>query len=100
MLNAVIDISHHNGTHIDFGKAKNDGIVGIIHKATQGQSGTDPMYNANRTKTQAAGLLWGAYHFATGSNGLTQAQHFLTVVGNDPKVLLVLDFEPNPTGQV
>jgi len=34
----------------------------------------------------------------TGNDGLKQAQHFLDVVGNDPGTLLVLDFEPNPTG--
>jgi GH25 family lysozyme M1 (1,4-beta-N-acetylmuramidase) len=49
-------------------------------------------------KAKDAGLLWGAYHFGTGSDGLKQAQHFLDVVGNDPGTLLVLDFEPNPTG--
>jgi lysozyme len=96
-LNVVIDISHHNG-NVNLNKAKEDGIVGVIQKATQGQSGSDPTYNTNRTKAENAGLLWGAYHFATGSDGVKQAENFLSVVGDNKDVLLVLDFEPNPTG--
>src|SRR5450631_21316 len=37
-FNAVIDISHHNGT-IDFAKVGKAGIRGVIQKATQGQRG-------------------------------------------------------------
>lgn len=96
-LNAVVDISHHNG-NVNFAKAKDAGIIGVIQKATQGQSNVDPTYKTNKIKALNAGLLWGAYHFATGSDGLKQADNFLSVVGNDPKTLLVLDFEPNLTG--
>jgi lysozyme len=97
-INAVIDISHHNGTKLDFDKAKADGIIGVIHKASQGASGGDPMYDANRKKAEKAGLLWGAYHFATGSDGVTQAENFLARIGKTKNVLMVLDFEPNLTG--
>src|SRR5262249_3660704 len=96
-LNVVVDISHHNG-NVNLAKAKADGILGVIQKATQGQSFKDPTYQRNRQKAKDAGVLWGAYHFGSGSDGLMQAQHFLDVVGNDPGTLLVLDFEPNPTG--
>lgn len=96
-LNVVVDISHHNG-NVNFAKAKADGIIGVIQKASQGQGNVDPTYKTNKTKATAAGLLWGAYHFATGSDGVKQANHFLSVVGDDAKALLVLDFEPNPTG--
>ena len=96
-LNVIVDTSHHNG-NVNFNKAKDDGILGVIQKATQGQAGVDPTYKTNHTKAVNAGLLWGAYHFGTGSDGLKQAEHFLDVVGDDPKILLVLDLEPNPTG--
>ena len=96
-LNAVVDISHHNG-NIDLQQAKGDGIIGVIHKATQGLTGLDPMYQTNRAKAAAAGLLWGAYHFATGGDGVEQAQHLLQVVGTTNNILLVLDFEQNPSG--
>ena len=97
-INAVIDISHHNGGRLDFAKARADGILGVIQKASQGQGYVDPTYRANRTKARAAGLLWGAYHFATGSDGVKQAVHFLDTVGDLTDTLLVLDFEPNPSG--
>ena len=97
ILNAVVDISHHNG-NVNLVKAKTDGILGVIQKATQGQSGKDPTFKTNRTKAIDAGVMFGAYHFATGSDGLKQAQHFLEVVDSFDNTLLVLDFEPNPTG--
>jgi lysozyme len=96
-LNVVVDISHHNG-NVNLTKARDAGIIGVIQKATQGQANVDPTYKTHRTKATNAGVLWGAYHFGTGSEGLKQAEHFLDVVGDDPKTLLVLDFEPNPTG--
>ena len=34
-INVVVDLSHHNET-VDFAKMKAAGIVGVIHKATQG----------------------------------------------------------------
>jgi len=98
IINAVIDISHHNGNVVNFNKARDDGIIGVIQKASQGQTGRDPTYKSNRKKAVDAGLLWGAYHFATGSDGLRQADNFLEAVGDPAHMLLVLDFEPNPTG--
>jgi lysozyme len=34
-INAVIDLPHHNET-VDFEQFKGAGVVGVIHKATQG----------------------------------------------------------------
>jgi GH25 family lysozyme M1 (1,4-beta-N-acetylmuramidase) len=96
-INVVVDISHHNG-NVNLGQAKAAGIVGVLQKASQGQTAVDPTYKTNRTKAKKAGLLWGAYHFGTGSDGVQQAVNFLQVVGDDPDALLVLDFENNPTG--
>lgn len=76
MINAVVDISHHNG-NVNLAQAKSDGLIGVIQKATQGRSNIDPTYKTNRKK---AGLLWGAYHFGTGSDGVKQADHFLNTV--------------------
>jgi lysozyme len=94
-LNAVIDISHHNGAGLDFAKAKADGIIGVIHKASQGLTLGDAMYAANRAKVAKAGLLWGAYHFGTDDDGVKQATAFLAKVGDPKDVLMVLEFEPN-----
>ncbi|MGO7769826.1 glycoside hydrolase family 25 protein [Rhizobium ruizarguesonis] len=98
MLNAVIDISHHNGSRLDFEKARKAGVIGVIQKATQGEGYVDPTFKTNRARVKSAGLLFGAYHFGTGANGVSQAQHFLDVIGDLNETLLVLDYEDNPTG--
>jgi lysozyme len=95
--NVVIDLSHHN-QGLDFSQIRNAGILGIIHKATQGTMYADPTYAAHRTAARAQGLLWGAYAFGTGADGVEQAQHFLDVVQPDGQTLLALDFEANPHG--
>jgi lysozyme len=93
-INVVIDISHHNG-NVDLARAKQDGIVGVIHKATQGTGMFDNKYQLNRQNAQAAGLLWGAYHFGTKADGAAQADFFLSKANADDQTLLVLDYEPN-----
>lgn len=97
-LNAIIDLSHHNGSNVDLSAAKADGIVGVIHKATQGTQYSDPLYSLNKTKAATVGLLWGAYHFGVGADGVEQADFFLTTVQPDATTLLVLDFEANVAG--
>jgi lysozyme len=96
-LNVVIDLSHFNNV-TDFNAVKSAGIVGVIHKATEGTNYTDPKYQTHRSQALAAGLWWGAYHFGTGDDGWMQAEYFLSVVNPGPTDLLVLDFEQNTTG--
>jgi lysozyme len=93
-INVVVDLSHHNG-NVDLTKAKAAGIVGVIHKATQGTTMTDNKYQTNREKAETAGLLWGAYHFGTKGDGKAQADFFLSKANPDEQTLLVLDYEPN-----
>ncbi|HEY0139796.1 MAG TPA: glycoside hydrolase family 25 protein [Thermoanaerobaculia bacterium] len=98
MIDVVIDISHFQGSP-DFGTVASSGIVGVIHKATQGTGSTDATYASAKTSALAAGLLWGAYHFGTGaSSGADQADYFLNVVKPQPHDLIAVDFEPNPSG--
>lgn len=96
-LNAMIDTSHWD-RDVDFEAVAQSGVLGVIQKATQGQLDVDPTYATNRVKATQAGLLWGAYHFGTGDDGVRQAEHFLSVVDDPDNVLLALDFEQNPTG--
>lgn len=99
MLDIVLDISHHNGLHLDFAKAKESGIQAVFHKATQGIRYFDPRFTENRQAILAAGLLFGSYHFGTGSaTGKDQADYFLESVLEG--ALMALDFEPNPQGPV
>ena len=94
MLNNVIDISHYNNV-TSFQEVKNNGIVGVFNKATQGTTGVDATYHSRRQRALDAGLLWGAYHFGTKGNVEEQAAHFLDTVNPTATDLLVLDFEPN-----
>jgi lysozyme len=96
MLNAVIDISHHN-TVTDFRAASAAGIRGIMHKATQGTTYVDPTLKSNRERIRDAGLFFGAYHFGVAGDASAQADYFLSAtMGTAP--LLVLDLEGNPQG--
>ncbi|MGP0093065.1 MAG: glycoside hydrolase family 25 protein [Xanthobacteraceae bacterium] len=90
----VIDIYHGDVVN-DFARAKAYGIVGVIHKASQGQSlgGVDRAYATRRKLAAAAGLLWGAYHFMDLSDPEGQAQHFLSVADPDDRTLIALDWE-------
>lgn len=97
MLEAVFDISHWNGQTLGFNAAKMAGMLGVIHKGTQGVGYVDPMLASNRAKARAAGLLTGIYHFGSGvAAGADQAAFALDYA--QPGDLVVLDFERNPTG--
>ena len=52
-LNVVIDLSHFNEVS-DFNLVKADGIVGVIHKATEGIDYIDPRYFTRRRDALAA----------------------------------------------
>lgn len=92
----AVDISHHNVVAPNgFVLAKNAGLVGVIHKATQGLGYADPMYAKRRKAATDAGLLWGAYHFNTGDPVSVQVQHFLDVAQPDARTMMVLDYEDN-----
>ena len=97
MLNSVVDISHHNG-NVNLKRAAEAGILGVIQKATQGEQYIDPTFKRNRARAGDAGLWFGAYHFGTGANGVSQARHFLSATAPDESTLVVLDFEDNPAG--
>lgn len=94
MTDAIIDLSHFN-SNPDFTLAKNAGILGVIHKATQGATFVDPTYLPHRQAATAAGQHWGAYHFADNTDAAAQADFFLETAGSLP--VLALDFEQNMT---
>lgn len=95
----VLDISHHNtgphGDAIDFAAIAAYGIKGIIHKSSQGLGNVDATYVRRRSDALAAGLLWGAYHFADASDPVRQVQHFIDAAAPDDTTLMALDYEPN-----
>jgi lysozyme len=91
VTDAIIDLSHFNANP-DFALARSSGVLVVIHKATQGAAFSDPAYAVRRDA--AAGLLWGAYHFGDGTDGVVQADFFLSKTGTAG--MLALDFERNP----
>jgi lysozyme len=95
-LDAVIDISH-NVTVTDFSLVRRrSNILGVLHKATEGGDYVDQSDSVRRPQAEAAGLLWGAYHFGTRQYpGAKQAAAFLATARPGPSTLLALDFEPN-----
>src|SRR5437899_8975531 len=94
-LDAVIDISH-NVQVSDFRAVRSGGILAVIHKTSEGGDWFDPSYASRRQAAEAAGLLWGGYHFGTRQySGARQAQAFLSAAQPGPTTLLALDFEPN-----
>jgi lysozyme len=94
-LDAVIDISR-SVTVSDFRQVRQSNILGVIHKASEGGDYADIAYAARRPAAEAAGLLWGAYHFGTGMmSGARQAAFFLSMARPGPRTLLALDLEAN-----
>ena len=94
-LDAVIDISAHS-TVSDFRLVRASNILAVIHKASEGDFYADPLCAARRPQAEAAGLLWGAYHFGKGdSPGAQQAAFFLRMSQPGRHTLLALDIEAN-----
>src|SRR3954463_16502192 len=76
-LDAVIDISA-NTTVSDFRLVRASNILAVVHKASEGDFYADPACAERRSQAEAAGLLWGTYHFGKGdSPGAQQAAFFL-----------------------
>jgi len=90
----VIDLSHWDPAD-DYSAVMDDGIHGVIYKATQGTSYTDDTYVSQRSAARAAGLKWGAYHFADSSSTQGQIDNFMRFAAPDPDELFCLDWEDN-----
>lgn len=97
MLDAVLDLSHHNRIE-SFWQIQRSGVQGIIHKATQGGGFIDSKFHDHLQRARQTGMLLGAYHFGTASSADKQAYHFLNVAKQFTaleNLLLVLDWEGN-----
>lgn len=90
----VIDISTYNDVK-DFAAAKAAGIVGVIHKASEGRTFVDRTYARHREMAKEAGLLWGAYHFANDGDVIQQVNNFIDSAKPEVTTLMALDYEPN-----
>jgi lysozyme len=97
----VIDISHYQTIPSfpdAFQKIKDDGIIAVIHKATQSSGMVDSKYT-RVLGFKEIGFLIGAYHYMTCRNrdGEAEANFFMDTVAaeDNPDILLALDFEDN-----
>ncbi len=90
-----IDISNHQAG-ANLAKAKAAGASFVFAKATEGLTYTDDHFAGFRAQAKAAGLWFGAYHFArpqAGRTGVDEARHFLAVAGTSHDLPPVLDLE-------
>lgn len=90
MLDAIIDISHYQ-SNVDFLALKAAGIIGVIHKATEGRTAKDALCAPRRKLANSAGLLFGTYHFGTNGDVSQQIANYLQGYNNGD--LCVLDVE-------
>lgn len=98
MTPLVIDLSHHNTIPVSLAPVAAAGVIGVIHKCTQGTKFVDEKYPARRHLAREAGLLWGAYHWLSTGPVKNQLDHFLShqstgAAPGDKPTLLALDFE-------
>jgi lysozyme len=93
----VIDLSHHNVIPESLQKAKEWGVYGVIHKATESTTFSDPKLGARYRLAKQAGMLWGIYHFIRPGSVEAQVRYFLKYAASqdavDTRTLFVLDFE-------
>lgn len=88
----VIDLSHYQ-PHVDLLAAKRDGILGVIHKATEGTGWSDGLYKARKANCEPLGLAFAAYHFLKPGNIAQQAAHFLQFADPPRGGRVFIDYE-------
>lgn len=87
------DVSGHQGA-VNMAQVAAAGNSFVVAKATEGVGFVDAQFKANRTKAHAAGLIFGAYHFARAGDPVAEAAYFCGVVGSlQPNEFVVLDWE-------
>lgn len=89
----IIDAYYKNS--IDWKKLKTDKrVVGILHKATEGETFVDPKYDSRRSLAKENGYKWGSFHLLKNGNALKQAEFYLDKIGNNSAdEIMALDIE-------
>lgn len=98
-----VDISEFNGS-VDFSTLKNAGVKYAIIRTGFGSDypgQQDKRFSENVRKADAAGMPWGAYHYAyakTRQGGIDEAKHCLRLLnGRKPLYGVWYDMEDNST---
>jgi lysozyme len=95
MTALVLDLSHHNTIPASLSGAKSAGIIGIIHKATEGISFKDSKLSSRHYLASESDMEWGVYHFLTPGNIPGQVDAFLSYTKSvsDERTLFAADYE-------
>lgn len=88
----VVDLSHWNPTP-DWRALKAGGIVGVILKATEGQTYVDKTFHGRSRAARDAGLAVSSYHFLHKGSIEAQMAHYLAAVQPRPGERLCIDHE-------
>jgi lysozyme len=92
----VVDLSHYD-TVTSFEDLYNAGILGVIHKATEGATYIDETYTERQAEAAKTPLLWGAYHFYQPADSpQSQAGNFLAVAKDVERWFLDYEVQSNP----
>ena len=92
MVSPVIDLSHHNPTP-NWPEIKKAGVVGVIHKATEGTGYVDNTLFSRARAAMDAGLKWSTYHFLRPGSMAAQMEHYLKTIDPVDGERVCLDHE-------
>lgn len=92
MVTRGIDRSHWNAEP-DYAALKAGGHLFVLCKGTDGRGYKDPTYEPCRAGAEAAGLVFGGYHFAEWGDPTVEANYFLSQCSPRPGELVALDCE-------
>lgn len=73
----LLDLSHWQGSSIDWRKMKEAGIAGVYIKLTQGELHKDILAAQHYANAQMVGILTGGYHFTTNDPAGLQVDNYL-----------------------
>lgn len=97
MIDTIVDLYHQNS--IDLPKAKANGVLALIHKATEGTRFKDNQYHDRRKAAKDLGFLWGSYHFSSAENPADQVDAYLNFANPTVDEVMSLDWEPSSHGE-
>jgi lysozyme len=87
-----IDISHHQG-YPNFDEVRAAGVLGMIHKATEGTTFIDDARAENCANAIKAGIAISTYHWLKPGDARSQIEFYLSVVDPVEGERVVIDYE-------
>jgi lysozyme len=87
-----IDISHHQGFP-NFDEVRRSGVLGIIHKATEGSTFVDQNRAENCSNAIASGLAVSTYFWLKPGDARPQTEFYLSIIDPVEGERVVIDYE-------